>query len=218
MYLHEALYTTRAMRRVRPHPVPEEAVRRMLDAAIRSPSGGNAQSWRFIAVTEPELKQRLGELYWETWEIIQTTVYPGRCERAEAEGDEQALRVLRSAEWLARHFAEVPLWIFAFSRNDPTGASIFPAVWSLMLAGRAQGLGTTLTTILGERKQAEVAEVLRVPKDRGWVNNGAVSVGYPKGRWAVAPRRPAHEVAFAERWDEPVSWRADEPLWTYPEP
>ena len=87
MDLHEALYTTRAMRRVRPHPVPEQAVRRMLDASIRSPSGGNAQSWRFIAVTEPELKQRLGELYWETWEIIQTTVYPGRCERADAEGD-----------------------------------------------------------------------------------------------------------------------------------
>ncbi|MFQ5968311.1 MAG: nitroreductase family protein, partial [Acidimicrobiia bacterium] len=185
--------------------------------AIRSPSGGNAQSWRFIAVTDPELKRRLGGLYWEAWETIQTRVHPGRRERAQAAGDDQALRVLDSAEWLARNFVEVPLWILAFSRNDPTGASIFPAVWSLMLAARAQGLGTTLTTILGEWKQAEVAELLGVPPDRGWVNSAAVSVGYPNGRWAVAARRPAHEVAFAERWGEPVSWRADEPLFTHQE-
>ena len=94
MELSEALYTTRAMRRVAPDPVPEEVVAAMMDAAVRAPSGGNSQNWRWMTVTDPETKAALGPLYREAWEELQQTVYAGRKEAAEARGDESALRVM----------------------------------------------------------------------------------------------------------------------------
>ena len=143
------MYTTRAMRRVKPDPVPEDVVKRMLDAAIRSPSGGNTQNWRFVTVTRSDLRAELGRLYAEAWVELNRTVYAGKREQAERSGDEQTVRVMRSSQWLADHFGEVPLVVLAYHRNDPSGASIYPAVWNLMLAARGAGVGTTLTTILG---------------------------------------------------------------------
>lgn len=213
MDLYEALYTTRAMRRVEPDPIPDEVVRRILDAAIRSPSGGNAQNWRFVVVSNRDTMARLGELYAEAWELLQTTVYAGRREAIEETGDKQMRRLMSSSQWLGEHFGEVPLVVLAYHRNDPSGASIYPAVWNLMLAARGQGVGATLTTILGMFRQAEVAELLGVPLDRGWSNAAVVPLGYPRGRWGLAERAPAHEVVYAEAWGDPPSWTVDEPLW-----
>lgn len=213
MDLYEALYTTRAMRRVKPDPIPADVVALILDAAIRSPSGGNSQNWRFVTVTDRETMSHLGKLYGEAWVSLQSTVYAGRKQAAEAAGDVAALKVLRSSQWLADHFHEVPLVVLAFSRNDPSGASIYPAVWSMMLAARGQGVGTTLTTILGVFKQAEVADLLGVPTDKGWVNAAAVTFGYPLGKWGVATRKPAHEVVYEEGWGRAPSWTADTALW-----
>ena len=213
MELSEALYTTRAMRRVSPDPVPDDIVAAMMDAAVRAPSGGNSQNWRWMIVTDPETKAALGPLYREAWEELQQTVYAGRKEAAEARGDESALRVMRSSQWLADNFEQVPLWVLAFHRNDPSGASIYPAVWNLMLAARGHGIGTCLTTILGFFRGPQAFEVLGVPHDKGWSMAAAVSAGYPLGRWGVAQRPPAQHVAYAERWGEPVSWSVDAPLW-----
>ncbi len=63
MDLYEALYTTRAMRRVRPDPIPDDVVASMLDAAIRAPSGSNAQSWRWLTVTDRDTLAAMGRLY-----------------------------------------------------------------------------------------------------------------------------------------------------------
>jgi nitroreductase len=217
MELNEALYTTRAMRRVKPDPIPEESVKAMLDAAIRAPSGGNNQNWRFVTVTDPALKAPLGDLYRDAWAILQQTVYKKAFDRAEAVGDEQTMRIRSSSAWLAENFEQVPLWVFFFSRNDPTGASIFPGVWNMMLAARGLGIGTCLTTIAGIFKSDEVFEILGVPTDKGWVNNAAVSAGYPLGRWGTAKRRPANEVVFSERWGNQPDWTVDEPFWMEPE-
>jgi nitroreductase len=73
MELHEALYTTRAMRRVRPDPIPIDAQARILDAAIRAPSGGNSQPWRFVLVDSPALKAELGPLYRESMAALWAT-------------------------------------------------------------------------------------------------------------------------------------------------
>lgn len=216
MDLYEALYTTRAMRRVKPDPVPEDLVRRMLDAAIRAPSGGNSQQWRFLTVTDRDTMARLGEMYAEAYVQLHETIYAGRLEQAEQAGDTQTVRVFSSSEWLADNFAQVPLVVFAYSRNDPTGSSIYPAIWNLMLAARGEGLGTTLTTILGHFKSAEVGHLLGVPEGKGWVNAAAITCGYPLGRWGTAKRAPVHEVAFSEKWGQEPSWRAEAPLWTLP--
>lgn len=213
MDLSEALYTTRAMRRVGPDPIPGDVVARILDAAVRAPSGGNAQNWRMIVVDDPEIRGRLGPLYREAYSLLQEKIYAGRRAAAEEAGDEAALRVMSSSDWLAENFEQVPLWILFFSRNDPSGASIYPAVWSAMLAARGERVGTCLTTILGVFRSAEVFELFDVPADKGWQLNAAVSCGYPLGRWGLAEREPVAKVSYQNRWGDPLDFEVDGPLW-----
>ena len=218
MDVYEALYTTRAMRRVRPDPIPEDVQARILDAAIRAPSGGNTQNWRFILVDDPDVRALLGPLYRDCMAQLWSGGYRERIERARAAPDDPAsasfLRVQRSAQYLADHFEDVPLLLMAFARNDHSGSSIFPAVWSAQLAARADGVGSTLTTVLGSFKPAETFAILGVPADRGWELAACVSFGYPTGRWGVAPRRPAHEVAYRNTWGSDLGMNIPEPLWT----
>lgn len=170
----EALYTTRAMRRVKPDPIPGDAQARILDAAIRAPSGGNTQGWRFLLVDDPEVKAGLGPLYRESLAQLWATAYQARLEAAQASPDSpnsvETVRMVRSAQHLADHFEDVPLFLFAFTRNDRSGGSIFPAVWSAMLAARGLGIGSALTSVLGALRGAETMAVLGVPADMGWVN------------------------------------------------
>jgi len=214
MDLYEALYTTRAMRRVSSDPIPTDIVKAMLDAAVRSPSGGNSQNWRWLTVTDRATVQALGVLYARGWEELNETFYKGKKEAALASGDEATKRVLSSSQWLADNFDRVPLVVLPYHRNDPSGASIYPAVWSLMLAARDHGVGTTLTTILGLFKHAEVAELLGVPLDKGWQNAAAIPCGYPLGRWGIAKRAPVHQVVYEEQWGSAPEWQVDEPLWS----
>ncbi|HEX3947189.1 MAG TPA: nitroreductase family protein [Acidimicrobiales bacterium] len=220
MDLHEALYTTRAMRRVRTDPVPAEAQARIMDAAIRAPSGGNQQNWRFLLVDDPGVKQRLAPLYQDAVAQLWATIYAPQVARAAEHPDDpetvEFLKVRRSAQWLADHFAEVPLYLFPFCQHDPTGGSIYPAVWSAMLAARAEGIGSCLTVVLGIFHLAETLEILQVPTDQGWILSGCVSFGYPTGRWDVAPRRPVHEVTYRNRWAGDPDLQAPGPLWSLP--
>jgi nitroreductase len=217
MDVYEALYTTRAMRRVRPDPVPDGVQARILDAAIRAPSGGNTQGWRFLLVDDPEVKGAIGPLYRDSIEQLWKSVYAERIAAAEATPDDpesvQMDKVRRSAQHLADHFEQVPLFLFAFVQHDPTGGSIYPAVWSAMLAARAEGVGSSLTSVLGFFHPAETLDILGVPRDEGWIMACCVSFGYPTGRWGVAPRRPAHEVSYRNRWGSPAGFDAPEPLW-----
>ena len=214
MDLTEALYTTRAMRRVEPDPIPQDVIAAILDAAVRAPSGGNTQDWRFVVVTDPGLRAQLGPLYRDAYAQLHASLYAGRREAAASSGDPAALRVMNSSDWLAENFEQVPLWLMVFSRNDLSGASIYPAVWSAMLAARGHGVGTCLTTILGLFQQDAVFELLGVPAGKGWQLNAAVSCGYPLGRWGLAARKPAHQIAYAETWGTDLGFRIDEPLWS----
>jgi nitroreductase len=218
--LYEALYTTRAMRRVKPDPIPLDAQARILDAAVRAPSGGNMQDWRFLLVEDPDVKDRLGPLYRESLAQLWATAYRDRVEAARAAPDDpthaQTLRMVRSAQYLADHFEEVPLFLFAFARNDRSGGSIYPAVWSAMLAGRGLGIGSALTSVLSAFRGAETLAVLGVPPDKGWINAGCVSFGYPTGRWGVAPRTPVQEVTFRNQWGTPPGLEIPQPLWPPP--
>jgi nitroreductase len=220
MDVYEALYTTRAMRRVRPDPIPADVQARILDAAIRAPSGGNTQDWRFLLVDDPDAKAKLGPLYRDSIDQLWKTVYKARIAAAHAAPDaadsQQLLRVVRSAQHLADHFEAVPLYLFAFVHYDPSGGSIFPAVWNAQLAARAEGVGTSLTSVLGYFHPTETFEILGVPSDEGWNMACCVSFGYPTGRWGVAARRPAHEVAYRNSLGSPVGFHVSEPLWGSP--
>ncbi len=120
---------------------------RILDAAIRAPSGGNAQSWRFLLVDDHALIARLGPLYRESLAELWQTAYRDRRTAAEADPGSarsvQFFRMVRSAQYLADHFEDVPLFLFAFAPNALSGGSIFPAVWSAMLAAPRTGGGVS---------------------------------------------------------------------------
>ena len=121
--------------------------------------------------------------------------------------------MVASAQHLADHFEEVPLFLIAFSRGDRSGGSIFPAVWSAQLAARAEGVGSALTSVLGAFRGAEALEILGVPADGGWTMACCVSFGYPTGRWGVAARRPVHEIAYRNAWGADLDLEIPEPLW-----
>lgn len=211
----EALYTTRAMRRVKPDPIPDDVVKAMLDAAIRAPSPGNIQQWRFVTISDPAVIAELAVLYKRSWDQLNSTAYAGKREEAEARGDHVTQRVMSSADWLAANFAQVPLVILAFVRNDPDGSGIYPAVWNLMLAARAQGVGATLTTVLHHFAVDEVNTLLGVPANKGWRNAATITCGYPLGKWGVAERPPAEQVVYSDHWGKPPAWSVPEPLWSY---
>jgi nitroreductase len=220
MDIEEALYTTRAMRRVRPDPIPMELQARILDAAIRAPSGGNSQNWRFLLVDDHDVIGQIAPLYRDGLDQLWKSFYAERLAAARATPDtpesQSMLAVQRSAQWLADHFEDVPLFLFGFVEADPTGSSIFPAIWSAQLAARAQGVGSALTILLSFLHPAEVGEILGVPAAEHWVMACCVSFGYPTGRWGVAPRRPVHEVSFRNQWGEPVGFHVEQPFWPGP--
>ena len=216
MDIYEALYTTRAMRRVRPDPIPIDVQQRILDAAIRTPSGGNGQNWRFLLVDDKDVIGRLAPIYQRSLQQVWDLVYKERLETANADPDDpdnaQMLRVQRSAQWGADHFADYPLLMFSFALGDASGGSIHPATWSAMLAARAEGVGTSWTYAMVFELD-NLLEVLGVPKDAGWIFSSCVTFGYPTGRWGVAARIPAHEVSFRNQWGAPVGFEIPEPLY-----
>jgi nitroreductase len=212
----EALYTTRAMRRVSFDPIPRDVQALILDAAVRAPSGGNQQGWRFLVVDDDATRARLGEIYRECVDLLWKVVYGERLAQAQAAPEEeesaQFLRIHRSVEHAADHFAEYPLLLFGFIQHDPTGGSIYPAIWSAMLAARSQGVGSSLTSVLMFQNEA-VLDLLEVPKDEGWIMACCATFGYPTGTWAVAPRRPVEEVSHHNRWGQPLPFEVNGPLW-----
>ena len=214
----EALYTSRAMRRMKPDPVPMDVQARIMDAAVRAPSGGDSQPWRFLLVDDAAVKAQLAGPYRESVAMLWRGHYAAQVAAAEADPDSassQRFAKLRSSvQYLADHFEEVPLLLFAFSRGDRDGGSIFPAVWSAILAARAQGVGSAMTNVLDIFRPDTTRAVLGVPPDRGWQLNATVAMGYPKGRWGIAPRQPAHQVTFRNQWGTEPGFTADQPLWS----
>lgn len=200
--------TQRAMRRLKPDPVPEEHIKRIIWAATRAPSGGNRQPWRFLVVTDAAKRKALAAVYREGWERYRASGYGDSAGRELApEWAESNEKVLRSSQYLADHMAEVPVLIFPCifgggPKDLTSGSSIYPAIQNLMLAARALGLGTALTTI-HRWNEPRVREILGIPET---VDTAAlIPVGWPKGKFGAGLRQPVEAVTY---WD---SWGAKRP-------
>ena len=215
MDVYEAIYTTRAMRRVAPDPIPEDTLKKIFDAAVRGPSGGNSQTFRMICVTDPEIKSKIQPIYRTCLDELNATQYKNVLDQAEKDEKDStvtpATRIYNSAQWLADHLHEAPMLIFFFGKLGGESTT-FPVLWNLCLAARAEGLGTCITTLLKLRKD-EVEELMGVPDDGLWHMHAMIPIGYPTGKWGIAERKPAHQSIFSDHWDNPVSWEIPEPLW-----
>ena len=198
MDIFEAIHTTRVMRRLKTDPVPDELVWKVLDAAIRAPSGGNRQPWNFIVIRDEATKKKIGEWYLEAW----NNSY-GRARDAMTANPDSA-RMFGSADHLASHLAEVPVLIIATvsaaagaAPTSPAGSYIYPAVQNLMLAARALGLGTTLTT-LHRAHESDVKQLLGVPDNVETMC--LIPLGWPKGKFGTGPRLTVEKVTYWEKW------------------
>tara|TARA_Y100000739_G_C20590572_1_gene457676 strand:+ start:1334 stop:1993 length:660 start_codon:yes stop_codon:yes gene_type:complete len=219
MDVFEALYTTRAMRRVKEDSIPDDVIKSIMDSAIRAPSGSNRQDWKFLVVTDKKTREELADIYRETWDYYVKSFYNdsedlGASSLKNKDEIETVKRISNSASWLAENYHKVPLLVLAFSRNDPTGSSIYPAIWNLMLAARGHGVGTCLTTVMNFKTE-DVYKVLNVPSEKGWTLNATITAGYPLGKWGVAARKPVEEVTYLNKWGESPDWNLTEPLWNY---
>lgn len=196
----EAIHTTRSMRRLKTDPIPDEVIREILEAAVRGPSGSNQQSWSFIVIRDPAIKKGIQELYAEAGMAYFASQQPSP--DLTDDQRQQAGRVRNSAVHLAEHMHEAPVLIMCCIRGNESftlGSSIYPAVQNLMLAARAFGVGSTLTTIHRGR-DAEVKKLLNIPE--GVHTAALIPLGYPTGRWRSAPRKPLEEVVFSDKYGD----------------
>lgn len=199
--LHDAIYTLRAMRRLEPDAVSREDLEYIVDAATQAASAENAQDWAFVIVTEPERRRALGRIYREIGHrVIRDRALGSGALEANRE------RVYRNAMILVEHLGDAPALIVVARRGapppDPAASSawygsIYPAIQNLMLAARARGLGTTLTT-LHKQREADVKATLGIPGDYETV--ALIPVGHPRGRWGRPVRAPSSQVTHWERW------------------
>ncbi len=202
--LFEAMYTQRAVRRLKPDPVSDELVNKLIEAATKAPSGGDRQPWAFVVIRDSESRKQIGSWYLDAW----NRTYGRIPEADRATLPNSMSRVYRSAEHLANHLAEAPVLILVCAHgimppNVPFAASsqygsIYPAVQNLLLAARGLGLGAALTT-LHKMHDAEVKQLLGIPDSVETV--ALIPIGHPLGKYGPTKRRPINEVTHMERWD-----------------
>jgi len=199
--LFEAIRTTRALRRLKPDPVPMGLIRKVCEAGTFAPSGGNRQPWFFIAVTEPERRAFVAERYRKAFGLYSAKAL----EAAQAPDfpDKQRKNLL-AAKHLAEHMHEVPVQLFVAGftrRGQEQSQALFPCIQNVLLACRAVGLGASLTTVHRVFGR-EIDTFLGLPEN---VPSAALlPIGWPVGRYARPERRPVDACLFVDRFDPSV--------------
>jgi nitroreductase len=211
MELMEAIMTLRAIRRFTDEPVTDEEISTCLKAAVQAPSGGNIQPWQFLVIRDPELKRAVGDIYLRAWSRYRPAVQKVMPPPRDEQGAKRLERIIASSQHLADHFGESPALVaflmpnISMTLSDEQGpmdtgtpyASVFPAVQNFMLAARSLGIGTTLTSVY-RIYQDELRKLCDIPENFEVV--AIVPMGRPKGRFGVAPRRPAEAVTHWDRF------------------
>ena len=204
--LFEIMQTTRSMRRLKPDPVPDALIRKILEAGAGAANGGNTQRWRFLVLKDPEIKKKVQFYYKKAFDEVVGPRYASSAPPPGVSADRYK-RQHSAVEYLTEHFHEAPVWIVACLEDgsNPTrsaGSSIYPAVQNMLLAARALGLGSTLTTrhIAYEK---EVDAAMGIPP--GFHSYAILPIGYPMGRFGPVGRGPLSEVVYLDGWGKPYS-------------
>ena len=199
MPLEEAMRTQRAVRRLKPDPVADDLVLRLIELATKAPSGSNQQNWEFVVVRDRAVKERLGRL--------NRTAFSLYSRIARRTADPKMQRIIDAVQWQADHFEDIPVLVVACLRGfrpffPPIATtsfygSIYPAVQNLLLAARAAGLGAALIT-LPLWSSLLARRVLGLP----WnvAPCAVVPLGWPRGRYGPTTRRPVGDVVHVDRY------------------
>ena len=203
--IFEIMYNCRAMRRLKPDPVPEELLLKLVDAGNQGPTGSNAQGVRWIIVRDAEQRERLAEL---NKAAVTRYAAPdsGRAAALPHQAADKRTRMLDAVLWQAENMQDIPALVIAcYEFPQPVtgqaaggGGSVWPAVQNLLLAARALGLGAAPTT-LGLANRAAAREVLALPDTVEAYC--LIPVGYPMGRFGPVTRLPVEQTVRWDRWD-----------------
>lgn len=196
----EVMRTQRAVRRWTAEAVPDEVIERVIRAATWAPSGSNLQPWGFVVIRDAERRELIAEAIRESFRQ-----FSGRLPDPDEIEDPTQRRMIRGAVNLFGNFAAAPALIIPclVAAQSPApegllaGSSIYPSIQNLMLAARAEGLGTVLTT-----PQDGIMETLRseigIPEEALPV--AIIPMGWPDVNFGPVTRRPLEEFLHWERW------------------
>ena len=202
--LFHIMHTTRAMRRLKPDPVPDELVQKILQAGQWAANGGANQRWRFLVIKDPGIKEQVQKWYQKAFDEVVGPRYRGS-EPPPGSSPSRYRRQHDAVEYLTEHYHEAPVWIVACQddgEETPTrsaGASIYPAVQNMLLAARALGLGSTLTS-RHLRHEKEVEEIMGLPP--GVHSYAILPIGYPMGNFGPVRRGSLSDVVYLDKWGE----------------
>lgn len=202
------LSTTRSVRRRLDfdRPVGREVLLECLELAVQAPTASNRQTWRWMVVTDPDLRAKIADIY-----RVQAIPYLRDAQATAAgAGSAQDGRVFDSAMYLAENLERAPAFVIPCIAEDlgekdresviVALGSIVQAAWSFQLALRARGLGSTWTTLHLRQAQA-VADLLGIPD--GVTQVSLIPVAYTKGtNFRPARRPPVSEITHWDRWDD----------------
>lgn len=213
--LYDGLLSTRTIRRYRDEPVPEEALRDILFAATRAPSGSNRQPFRFLVLRDGDVaeqaKAMIGRAARAIWSGKSTA--DGYSRGSGAKADSPKARMAATMDRYVAGFETVPVLILPcmvrYRPPTPTeGGSVYPAVQNLLLAARALGYGAAITNFHAGA-EAQLRQLLEIP-DEAFIA-ATVTLGRPEGRHGPVRRRPLAELVYAGRWGDSPAWAVDPP-------
>ncbi|MDD9934294.1 MAG: nitroreductase family protein [Myxococcales bacterium] len=196
--LLEGIRTTRAIRRLRPDPVPPELIRKVVEAGTFAPSGGNRQPWFFIAVTDAERRAFIADHYRRAFEMY---IAPAVKAAQDPSYPDDKRRNMRAAIHLAENLHEVPVLLFVagwMRRGQEQSQALFPAIMNVLLACRAVGLGASLTTV-HRMYQLEIDDYLGLPERIP--SSAMLPIGWPVGRYGKPRRKPVEQVLCYDRFN-----------------
>lgn len=217
--LYDAMSTLRAVRRLRPDPIPDDVLQRILQAAAWAPSGGNVQPWRIIVARDAAIRHQIGDLYRPQWATYGANARKGLA-AMEGEAHAKRARMLDACDVLGEQMGDAPaLLVFCFNPDymaitdadlgRPSvvgGGSVYPALQNAMLACVSEGIGCTLTTLLCY-DEAQLKQILAIPD--GWYTCAVMPIGYPVGGGhGPISRRPVEKLCFADQFGEAISFPA----------
>lgn len=217
--LLEGLMTTRAIRRYRDEPIPDDVLRDILFAATRAPSGSNRQPFRFVVLTDSDKAGQAKALIKQGAQSIwsnkrKTDQYD---ERSGQQADSPKARMARTMDQYVDNFEKVPCLILPclvrYREPSPMeGASLYPAVQNLLLAARALGYGGVITGFHG-LVDAELKVLLGIPEEV--LIGCTLTLGKPAGNHGPVRRRPMTELIYGDTWEAAPDWAQDPPGTTF---
>ncbi len=193
--LGEAIFSLRAIRRLKPDPISNSDLKDILLATTQAPNGGNMQQWHFVVLQDPDIKRRFGEIYREAWWAKRNDSGYFTPEDIPAN--------YSAAMRLADRIGEAPVIVLVCATTAGSRESVIPATQNLLLAARGLGIGGTITSLHPKVSDA-ISDLIDLPDGAQVVY--CVPLGYPRGRFGPVTRKPTSEVVSLDSWGNTPSW------------